>query len=158
MTENAVEEKSSRRRRRKELAEAAAAAPVAEPVEEVEAHSPVTAGKGRVTPGRRTQEEEVKEGNFFTRAVNGLREYFSDVRSELEKVSWPTREDAIRLTRIVLIVLVIAAIVMGFINFVFERFVAFGIQNPIVFVVLLAVCVGVALWVFRGQNASRGSY
>ncbi len=158
MTENAVEEKSSRRRRRKEMAEAAAAAPVAQPVEEVEVHRPVTAGKGRATPGRRTHEEEVKEGNFFTRAFNGLREYFSDVRSELQKVSWPTREDALRLTRIVLIVLVIAAIVMGFINFAFERFVAFGIQNPIVFVVLLAACVGVALWVFRGQNASRGSY
>ncbi|XWX03778.1 preprotein translocase subunit SecE [Aggregatilineales bacterium SYSU G02658] len=158
MTENAVEEKSSRRRRRKEMAQAAEAAAAPEPAVTAEVHSPITPGKGRATPGRRTHEEEVKEGNFITRAVNGLREYFSDVRSELEKVSWPTREDAIRLTRIVLIVLVIAAIVMGFINFLFERFVAFGIQNPIVFVVLLAACVGVALWVFRGQNASRGSY
>ncbi len=158
MTENAVEEKSSRRRRRREMAKAAVSAPAAVPSESVQEQSPLTPTKGRPTPGRRTQEVEAKEGNFFTRAVNGLREYFSDVRSELEKVSWPTREEALRLTRIVLIVLLVSAVVMGFVNFVFERFVAFGIQNPIVFVVLLAVCVGVALWAFRRRGASRSGY
>jgi preprotein translocase subunit SecE len=158
MTENAVEEKSSRRRRRREMAKAAAAAPVAVPAEGREEHSPSTPAKGRATPSRRAQEVETKEGNFLTRAVNGLREYFSDVRSELEKVSWPTREDALRLTRIVLIVLLISAVVMGFINFLFERFVAFGIQNPIVFVLLLAACVGVALWAFRRHSTSRSGY
>jgi len=148
MTENAVEEKGRRRRG----SSPAVPAPVDEPDD---SSSAITVGKGRATPGRRTQEDEKEEGNIVTRSAGGIRGYFEEVRAELDKVSWPTREEALRLTRVVMIVLVIAAIVMGFINFLFNQFVAFGINNPIVFVVLLAAVVGVAVWIFRGQGASR---
>lgn len=147
MTENAVEPKSSRRRRKAEEA-------AQEEVEVVETAT-LTEGKGRATPGRRNQADEKEEGNVVTRSAGGLREYFSDVRSELEKVAWPTREEALRLTRVVIIVLIISAIVMGVISFLFQQYVAFGLNNPIVFVVLMIAAVLVATWYFRTQDSTR---
>lgn len=151
MTENAVEENSRRRRRR------GGNAPEAEETASaIEADSvSYTPGKGRATPGRRSQEEQKEEGNVVTRTFGGVAEYFEEVRSEIDKVSWPTREEALRLTRVVLVVLVVSALVMGLINFLFQNFVAFGLQNPVVFVVLLAICVGMALWWFGTHDAPR---
>jgi preprotein translocase subunit SecE len=151
MTENAVEGKTSRRRRREAaIAEAETST--------VETDGAVTVGKGRATPGRRNQEEEKEEGNIVTRSTGGLFEYFADVRQELEKVSWPTREDAFRLTRVVLIVLVISALVLGGMSFLFQQFVAFGLANPIVFVLLLAVVTGIAVYMFFGRSSTRSGY
>jgi preprotein translocase subunit SecE len=93
-----------------------------------------------------------------TRSFGGIREYFSDVRSELDKVSWPTREDALRLTRVVLITLLLSAIVMGGISFLFARYVEFGIRNPFAFVVLLIAVVGAAFWYFRRENSTGRGY
>ncbi len=64
----------------------------------------MTVGKGRATPSRRRQDEaEEDSGNVATRTVGGLREYFEGVRSELGKVILATREEARRLTIIVLV-------------------------------------------------------
>lgn len=115
-------------------------------------------GKGRPTPGKRTREEESHSGNWFTRFIANTREYFSDVRTELQKVTWPTREDAIRLTRIVLITLIVAALVLGAINFGFSQLVRFGITTPIVFVVLFAAVTGVAFYVLRRDTSGRSGY
>lgn len=148
MTENAVEGKSSRRRRRETA--------VAETETSIESEASFTPAKGRVTPGRRNQEDEKEEGNVVTRSAGGILEYFSDVRQELDKVSWPAREDAIRLTRVVLIVLVLSALLLGGMSFIFQQFVAFGIANPIVFIIFLAVCVGVAVYAFYGRPSRSG--
>lgn len=43
---------------------------------------------------------------------NALVRYFRDTRAEISKVSWPTREEGLRLTWVVTIVTVIAAIVL----------------------------------------------
>ena len=51
----------------------------------------------------------------------GIRLYFRETIGELRKVSWPTREEALNLTRIVVIVMVIMAIFLGGIDFVFFR-------------------------------------
>ncbi|HZK17615.1 MAG: preprotein translocase subunit SecE [Anaerolineaceae bacterium] len=40
---------------------------------------------------------------------------------ELRKVTWPTREEALALTRIVLIVTVIMSAILGVLDFVFAR-------------------------------------
>ena len=42
---------------------------------------------------------------------------------ELRKVTWPTREEALALTRIVLIVTVIMSAILGVLDFIFARLV-----------------------------------
>jgi preprotein translocase subunit SecE len=49
--------------------------------------------------------------------------YFKDTRGELRKVSWPTRENATRLTLIVLGVTVAMAILLGAVDFIFSTLV-----------------------------------
>ncbi len=145
MAETATENQTSRRRRGKEEEE-----------EVVAEEAP--ANKGRVTPGRRSRDNQEDEGNFVTRAFGNIREYLSGVREELQKVTWPTREEAVRLTRIVLITLLVAAIVMGTINYLFSLFIRFGISTPIAFVVLFAVVAGVTFYVFRREGSGRSGY
>ena len=40
---------------------------------------------------------------------------------EIRKVNWPTTKEALHLTRIVLIVLVVMAVVLGLLDFVFSK-------------------------------------
>lgn len=46
-----------------------------------------------------------------------------NVVAELGKVSWPTKEEAARLTVIVLIITVVVAIILGVIDYSFSKFV-----------------------------------
>ncbi|MEA4930159.1 MAG: preprotein translocase subunit SecE [Anaerolineaceae bacterium] len=57
--------------------------------------------------------------NFFQR----IKRWFKETAGELRKVSWPSREEALSLTRIVLIVTVILAAVLGVFDFIFARLV-----------------------------------
>jgi preprotein translocase subunit SecE len=41
---------------------------------------------------------------------------------ELRKVSWPTRDEALALTRVVVIVMTIMAVVLGGLDYLFFRF------------------------------------
>ena len=62
------------------------------------------------------------------RPDNPLVRYFKDTRAELAKVTWPTREEGIRLTSVVLIVTTIAAIVLFGIDSIFSLIVALLLQ------------------------------
>ena len=57
--------------------------------------------------------------NIFQR----INHWFKETAGELRKVSWPSREEALSLTRIVLIVTVILAAVLGVFDFIFARLV-----------------------------------
>lgn len=116
--------------------------------------------KGRATPGRRTQEVEVteSEGNFITRTVRGLREYFEGVRSELQKVVWPTREEARRLTIIVLSVTITAAIVLGIISLLFNELFNLGLRSPLVFAVVFVLILIGFVYYLRTNNRRTPSY
>ena len=57
--------------------------------------------------------------NIFQR----IKRWFKETAGELRKVSWPSREEALSLTRIVLIVTVIMAAVLGVFDFIFARLV-----------------------------------
>jgi preprotein translocase subunit SecE len=48
-----------------------------------------------------------------TNQQNAVARFYRETVGELRKVSWPTREEAIRLTGIVLIVLAAMAIILG---------------------------------------------
>ncbi len=43
---------------------------------------------------------------------NALVRYFRDTRAEIAKVTWPTREEGMRLTWVVTIVTIVAALVL----------------------------------------------
>ena len=60
-----------------------------------------------------------KNPNFFQR----IRNWWRQTIGELRKVTWPSREEAVALTRIVLIVTVILSALLGIFDFVFARLV-----------------------------------
>jgi preprotein translocase subunit SecE len=66
-------------------------------------------------------QEVVKEPNALVR-------YYRETVGELKKVVWPTREEAIRLTAIVLAVITLMAIVLGTFDYLFSQLVRFLIS------------------------------
>ncbi len=48
-----------------------------------------------------------------TKQPNAIQRFWRETRGELGKVNWPTREDAVRLTVIVLGVLIVMSIFLG---------------------------------------------
>ena len=59
---------------------------------------------------------------------NPLVRYFKDTRAELAKVTWPTREEGIRLTTVVLVVTTISAIVLFGVDTIFSLLIALLLQ------------------------------
>ena len=52
---------------------------------------------------------------------NVLQRYYRETMGEFRKVNWPTTKEAWHLTRIVLIVLVVMAAILGLLDFVFSK-------------------------------------
>jgi len=63
---------------------------------------------------KQTPEKKEKKENRLVRYLRG-------VRSEMRKVTWPTRQATVRLTGIVLAVTVAMSITLGLIDWVFSR-------------------------------------
>ncbi|HHX08488.1 MAG TPA: preprotein translocase subunit SecE [Chloroflexi bacterium] len=61
--------------------------------------------------------QKEKKPNIFQRIKNWWRQTLG----ELRKVTWPNREEALALTRIVLIVTVIMSAILGVLDFLFAR-------------------------------------
>ena len=55
------------------------------------------------------------------RKENAVVRYFKETRAELRKVSWPSREEAINLTIIVMTVTIAMAAFLGVVDFLFSR-------------------------------------
>jgi preprotein translocase subunit SecE len=51
--------------------------------------------------------------------VEALRRYFRESRIELRKVTWPSREQTVNLTLVVVVVCVVIALFLGGIDYVF---------------------------------------
>jgi len=128
--DDAVEEKSRRRRRRGD-----------DDGEE----SSLTESKGRATRSRRDSRggRSENEGNALTRTFGGVIGYLQGVRDELDKVVWPTREETIRLSRIVLAVTIASSLAFGAISVIFTEMFIIGVRedNPWIFLVFAAVAV-----------------
>jgi len=58
------------------------------------------------------------------RSQNAIIRYFQETSEELRKVSWPTREQSIRLTLIVWGATSVAAIFLGALDFLFHQLAA----------------------------------
>lgn len=51
----------------------------------------------------------------------GIRKFYRETTAELKKVSWPTRSEAIHLTRVVLIVIVVMGALLGILDYLFTQ-------------------------------------
>lgn len=122
--------------------------------EVVEESKGVTAAKGRATPGRR-QVDAVTETHRGP--LGRLRDYLDGVRSELDKVVWPTRAETIGLFRVVLFVTIASAVVLGLIAVVFNELFAVGLRQPIVFVIVGAAVAAITFVVLRGNRGGAAS-
>ena len=54
-------------------------------------------------------------------ADNRITRYFKEVRAEIRKVTWPSRQEVLRLSAIVVVVLIIMSSFMAIIDFAFSR-------------------------------------
>ena len=117
----------------------------------------ITAGKGRATPGRRNQEDEEETGNVATRGVGRVREYIEGVRTELQKVVWPTREEAQRLTIIVLVTLLASSLLLGVISLFFTELFRIGLDSPILLLgaMVIGIAIGFAFNRYTSSNSGR---
>ena len=70
---------------------------------------------------RRRFSRQNKERKLTDTKDNAIVRYYRETVGELRKVSWPTRAEAINLTSIVLIVLVVMAAFLGLIDLIGER-------------------------------------
>ncbi len=61
------------------------------------------------------------------RKENAISHFYRETVGELRKVSWPTRDEALRLTWIVVIVLVGMAAFLGFIDLLGEQLLALAL-------------------------------
>ena len=62
---------------------------------------------------RRRFSRKNKERKLTEKKENAIVRFYRETIGELRKVSWPTREEAINLTKIVIVVLIIMAIFLG---------------------------------------------
>jgi|GEM_PF-567532 len=126
----------------------------------------LTEKKGYATPSRRQKEEEedAPQGNALTRPFLGIGNYIEGVRAELEKVTWPTRGEALRLTRLVLIATIIASIILvssiilGIVGFIYNQIFVLGSTTPLIFGVLLVVVIGGFAYYLRQSNRRTGLF
>jgi len=156
-TEKTMDEKQSRRRRKTK--------PDVEEVEEIvedeveeedDEERGLSERKGRPTRGRRAQVEEVETGNFITRPLYRAGTFLQDVRSELGKVTWPTRQETFDLTRIVLVTTILSAITLGIIAALFTELIRLGLEVPAVLIVVVVLAVAAAVYYIRASNRTSG--
>ncbi len=55
---------------------------------------------------------------------NAVARYFRETVAELQKVNWPTRQEATRMTVIVLVVVFVMSSVLGLLDYVFSRLIS----------------------------------
>ena len=69
------------------------------------------------------------KSNTAPKEENRLVRYFRDTRAEIAKVTWPTREQGLRLSAIVLLITTIATIVLFLIDSLFGSVMGFLIRT-----------------------------
>ncbi len=62
--------------------------------------------------GSEAKPEKKGKPNFFRRAAAGLSKWFREMRSELKKVVWPTRQVTVNKTIVASVVMIVAGCVL----------------------------------------------
>ena len=55
--------------------------------------------------------------------------FFTEVKSELTKVTWPTKDQVIRLTTVVIIISLVVGLFIGGLDFIFTKAVELVVQK-----------------------------
>jgi preprotein translocase subunit SecE len=76
-------------------------------------------GKKRASAGSNKKQPQSKGGGFLA----GPRRFARDVRGELRRVSWPDRDQLRQSTAVVLIIVLVLALYVAAIDFVFQSLV-----------------------------------
>lgn len=94
------------------------------------------------------------EQNFLTRVIDPVVHYLRDTRAELRKVTWPTREEAWKLTLIVLGTVVVMSLVLGLADFIFSQIMqGVIIGNPVwIAVGVLVIIAGAGVVYYLGRE------
>jgi preprotein translocase SecE subunit len=116
----------------------------------------LTAPKGRATPGRRST--TTSDGNAVVRSVGGIRENFEGVQEELRKVTWPTRQEAIRLSTIVLITTVLSSLALGLIALTYSELFRLGLDQPALFLGFFVLVLVIGFILYRRSNSNTSAY
>ena len=115
---------------------------------EMQDESAITDKKGSATPGRRSRKvkktKNEPQGNAVTRPLFTAVEYFSNVRSELNKVAWPNRADTRRLTILCINVTIASAIFLGILAVMWSEFMRIGLNPGYAWMLLAVIVVMVA--------------
>ena len=113
----------------------------------------MTEKKGKATPGRRqTKAKKSKnesQGNAITAPLYAVLDYFSNVRTELNKVAWPSREETRHLTILCINVTIISALALGALSLLLTEFVQIGLANSWILLATIAAMVGGAIYAMR---------
>jgi preprotein translocase subunit SecE len=57
--------------------------------------------------------------------TNAITRWYRETKGELHKVTWPTPQEAWRLTKVVLVTMVMMSLILGALDFAFTRIIAF---------------------------------
>jgi preprotein translocase subunit SecE len=76
-------------------------------------------GKKRASAGSNKKQSQNKSGGFLA----GPRRFARDVRGELRRVSWPDRDQLRQSTAVVLIIVIVLALYVAAVDFVFQSLV-----------------------------------
>jgi preprotein translocase subunit SecE len=68
-----------------------------------------------------TKKTARRKANIFQRFAGKIQQLVRETMGELRKVSWPTRQEAINLTKIVLIVIFAMSMFLGVLDILFGR-------------------------------------
>lgn len=116
--------------------------------DDVAAGTATTAKKGKPTLSReeaiKARQQALQGRAETTPVVGGVVSYFQGVVAEVQKVTWPTREEAWRMTRLVLAVTVAFSLVLGAIDLFYGWWFQQGIDNSATFLLVGAVVAVVA--------------
>lgn len=123
-----------------------------------EQESSLTEKKGRATPGRRQRSKSKgssnkpeQEGNALTRPIYATIDYFQNVRGEMQKVSWPSREDTRRLTILCINVTIASAVMLGGLSVILTWFIELGLTpgNAWMLIAVIIAMIGGAFYAIR---------
>lgn len=108
----------------------------------------VTAPKGKPTLSRedaiKARQAALQGRAESTPVIGGIVAYFQGVVAEVQKVTWPTSEEAFRMTRLVLSVTVAFSMVLGAIDLFYGWWFQQGIDNTATFLVVAAIVAAIA--------------
>ena len=97
-----------------------------------------------------------KKQSGILQSLKPIQEYFIDTVAELRKVHWPTQLEARNLTTVVLVTLLAMAVVLGLMDYLFEKLMLNVINVNLIAVAVLAVvalAIGVlVLFASRSRN------